>query len=543
MKKNLASLVFPILLIFIFQIAPQSFAQQITLDDLVTYHKTSNFIKEFDIPIKERGLKGITGDNHGNVWFYHATNSSSKIIKMNADNKFEQYDIPGKTMVESPIVNLAGGQIVFDDSRNAVWFTDARTNSIGKLDLESGKIWLVEIPTPKSGPMGLALSNDKKTLWFTEILASKIARLDPETNKIVEYSTGNDSGPTFLAFDENGILWVTQSYAHNVIRIQTELLDSVVVNGMSSFTLPKPEIFSPFGIAVISHDGKQKMIVSDHGSSRVILSDLDSLFQPFTSYWTSPSQVYPQTLPGQIVTDKQGNVYFAQHGGNKITKIDANSGVMTEYDVPTGPLSTVLFSTVSEDGAKVWFIEWASNKIGYLDTTIPIPFNLNLQDEKITLDKSGSKTIDVTIRPENNSTLSTNEVELEVVGMTESGLSGIKYSANPQRFNQEQDVHKSEIVLNAENNAKPGTYTLMIESSSFESDKLRISQLYPVSIILDVPESVKIPSQSQDNKNVNLSSNENFITKYLALLAAFGLIAFIIYRRINKSKNYKIKNS
>jgi len=516
----------------VFGIAFESFAQQITLDDLVTYNKTSNFIKEFDSPIKERGLKGITSDNQGNVWFYHATNSSSRIIKMNIDGKFEQYDISGSTIVENPIVNLAGGQLVFDDSRNSVWFTDARTNSIGKLDSKSGKIWLVGIPTPKSGPMGLALSNDKKSIWFTEILASKVARLDPETNKITEYSTGNDSGPTFLAFDKNGILWVTQSYAHNVLRIQTELLDSVVVNSMSSFALPKPEIFSPFGIAIITHDEKQKMIVSDHGSSRVIVSDLDSSFEPFVSYWTSPSQVYPQTLPGQIVTDRQGNAYFAQHGGNRIARIDANSGIMTEYDIPTGPLSTVLFSTVSKDGTKVWFTEWASNKIGYLDTAIPVPFGLNLQDEKITLDKKGPKTIDVTIRPENNSTISTNEVELAVVGMTESGLSGVTYGANPQIFNQGQSAHKSEISLNAEDNAKSGTYTLMVRSSSFESDHLRISQLYPVSVILDVPEPVKTPNQ---NNSWNFS-NENFITKYLVLVGAFVLIAFIIYRRIKNKK-------
>jgi streptogramin lyase len=54
---------------------------------------------------------------------------------------------------------------------------------------------------------------------------------------------------------------------------------------------------------------------------------------------------------------------------------------MTEYNIPTGPLSTAVFIAVSDDGKKVWFTEWASNKIAYLDTTINIPLNFELEDK------------------------------------------------------------------------------------------------------------------------------------------------------------------
>lgn len=64
--------------------------------------------------------------------------------------------------------------------------------------------------------------------------------------------------------------------------------------------------------------------------------------------------MYPVTLPSQIVADKsEENIYFVQHGGNRISKIDTKSGIMTEYDIPTGPLSTALFLTVSNGGDKV----------------------------------------------------------------------------------------------------------------------------------------------------------------------------------------------
>jgi plastocyanin len=38
--------------------------------------------------------------------------------------------------------------------------------------------------------------------------------------------------------------------------------------------------------------------------------------------------VYPVTLPSQIVADKsEENIYFVQHGGNRISKIDTKPGI------------------------------------------------------------------------------------------------------------------------------------------------------------------------------------------------------------------------
>ena len=165
------------------------------------------------------------------------------------------------------------------------------------------------------------------------------------------------------------------------------------------------------------------MFVSDHGSSRVISSNdlkLNTL-QSYTSYWTSPSQVYPTTLPSQIVADKSGkNIYFPQHGGNRISKISSESGIMTEYDIPTGPLSTALFIAVSDDGKKVWFTEYASNKVAYLDTTLPVPFNLqinNTDDTPIILKRNEPKSLDVLLNldAKNYSFSSPNYVSLSEV--------------------------------------------------------------------------------------------------------------------------------
>ena len=50
-----------------------------------------------------------------------------------------------------------------------------------------------------------------------------------------------------------------------------------------------------------------------------------------------------------------------QHGGNRITVIYNATGLMTEYEIPTGPVSTTLFIAASDDG-KFWYTEWIATK-------------------------------------------------------------------------------------------------------------------------------------------------------------------------------------
>jgi hypothetical protein len=404
--------------------------------------------------------------------------------------------------------------------------------------------------------MGIVLSPNGNEVWFTEITGNKLGKIDIESssksgnitsNAIKEYPVfeqprGQSSGPTLLTFDNKGILWVTMSYSHDILRVEPWALTSTSKYlGMSNFSLPKPDSFSPFGIATVgdnvnTNDTKntsktERIFLSDHGSSRLVLATGNPALNPFQdylSYWNSPSRVYPVTLPSQIVSDKStDNIYFVQHGGNRISKIDIESGIMTEYDIPTGPLSTAVFLAVSDDGQKVWFTEYAANKIAYLDTTTPVPFemkiNLNqdqntddnqsiyslnndsvitplvlipseekifnvmLKTEKINSDSKSNNTLNNTITSlasDSSSLLSLNEVELSVIGMTENGLvPGLTYSANPQRINMSNDggdtnpiqtnkTYYSKIKLILENESidkiRHNEESVMIKSSASE---------------------------------------------------------------------------
>jgi streptogramin lyase len=468
-----------------------------------------------------------------------------------ANNTFSSYPVEGKTMADNPVINLAGGQLIYDQKRNSIWFTDARINALGSFNIQSGKIVLYRIPTNNSGIMGIVLSPDNKTIWFSEIIGNKIGSFDIESKIITEFPTGDLTGPTLLTFDDKGELWVTLSYSNSILKVEPwSLIPESRVNGMSELKLEKPDIFSTFGIAITQNkQNMSRIFLSDHGSSRVIVSNLSSELKNYTSYWTSPSQAYPASLPSQVVSDKSGNIYFPQHGGNKISKISADSGLMTEFDIPTGPLATVVYIAIAPDAAKVWFTEWSSNRIAYLDNTVELPLGLKIQSNNSpVLQTNEPFQSNVIVTRVNNipPIILLNQIELSAIGMTDSGLRGLTYIAKPQQFNL-SDTSRMNGTIDFNVNpdeAIAGRYTIMVRVSTLERENLTISLLYPQLVAVDVPIH-KSQLQNLPTKLNEQSSSPTALLRDIARFASIGvavtLIAYLVYRKIGKRRENKRK--
>ena len=320
--------------------------------------------------------------------------------------------------------------------------------------------------------------------------------------------------------------------------------------GMSEIKLDKPDTFSPFGIAIIYNtDNTSEIFVSDHGSSRVIASDVSSELKNYTSFWTSLPQAYSASLPSQISSDKSGNIYFSQHGGNKISKISVSTGLMTEFDIPTGPLATVVYIAVPPDASKLWFTEWASNRIAYLDNTLVIPLDLRIERNDnpapISLKINQTYPLEILVTRKNNTappSLSLNGIELSLIGMTDSGLQGLTYMAKPQRFNMTEKPSVNgtiDLTIDAKE-AIAGKYTVMQRISTLEKNGLTVSLLHPQTVMLDVPAHI---AQLQNFTIVenNDSSNSTLVmlrdlAKYISVGVAVTLIGYLIYRKINQQR-------
>ena len=169
-----------------------------------------------------------------------------------------------------------------------------------------------------------------------------------------------------------------------------------------------------------------------------------------------------------------------------------------------------------------------------------VPFTLNVEKTAVTLDGSSPQSIAISLNSSSSdatnttSLVSLSEVEIGLTGMTESGLQGVTYEAQPQRMNlQDVKSNQSEIQISTQENARPGNYTLMVRAFAPEQDGLVISKLYPVKLVLDVPEAISgqdSENMFQDQVQQTSDTTVQDALMIAAPIGAAGLIAFGIYR-------------
>jgi streptogramin lyase len=189
----------------------------------------------------------------------------------NLDFTINQYQTPNSSMPLFP---------VFDAERQSIW--------VGDSALGSGRIWQLDITTGNYTAHNIkganivtqtVLAPDGK-LWYIDPLAARpsstLGVYDPDTESLKQFVIPIEGVGTGLTMDNSGNLWVPTSQSNKVVKF-----------------IPQTEQFVSYDIPT------------------------------------------PQAEPVGIITDNQGNVWFAEAIG-KIAKIDVNSGNITEYAPKNG---------------------------------------------------------------------------------------------------------------------------------------------------------------------------------------------------------------
>ena len=118
----------------------------------------------------------------------------------------------------------------------------------------------------------------------------------------------------------------------------------------------------------------------------------------------------PISRPYWSETDMNGNLIFNEQTSNQLAVFDIDNERLVEYMVPSknpnwadcedksnsncGVAQIFGFDAIGE---KIWFTEWAENKIGVVDTGKPLPFTVSTDTESITLKKGEPQTISLNI--------------------------------------------------------------------------------------------------------------------------------------------------
>ena len=355
--------------------------RQTTTFDSKTEVFTSPYITEFGIPTPSSIPNGIGVDKKGNVWFVE---NASDILAMfdTTSNLFTEYKIPSDV---SEVWSLD-----FDTYGN-IWFTDT-SDRIWKFDIINEQFRSYDVPTKGSHPTDLVIDIDGK-IWITQMRnnysdeGDRIAVFDPSKESFMEYKLAERSGPAGLVVD-NGNLWIAQTYAHNVAKFNKHDFSYKQFSAFQS-------IVSPIGIAV---DKEGTIWFAQHGASKIsnFVESNESRFE----FTTSPSTEFPITTPYWILIDSKQNIWFNIHSTNKIGKFIKANNTLIEYKIPSerDELINVLTIALDQDD-NLWFTEWSRSRIGFVNSTIPVPFTIDVSPDFVSVDAGNGFSVDVTVTP------------------------------------------------------------------------------------------------------------------------------------------------
>ena len=354
-----------------------------------------NYIDEYDVPTPNAAPLAITVDRNGIVWFTESNASKLARFDPNTGN-FTEYKVPG-------VGDMWGITI---DASGDVWLTQyslkgsvspggviepGGSGNLVRFNPNTGNFTVIPVPTTGAFPFRV-ITDSGGRVWFTELLGDQIGCYDPSTGKMQVYPVPAEyAGPAELTFDSHGMLWFTEAYNESVARFDPQT-DTFMEYHFYSID-PNQYVGSPVGIAVTS-DGI--VWVADHGGNWLV--EFNATSQQILKYPTHfpPPNVYPISIPNDLILGPQGRIWFAEHGGNSLGMLDPQAGRMVEYAIPTGPISTVLWLAMAPN-QDIWFTEWSADKIGVLHTSLPVPLTVTASESSLGIRSGGQATVSLAL--------------------------------------------------------------------------------------------------------------------------------------------------
>lgn len=244
----------------------------------------------------------------------------------------------------------AGASGIVAGNDGGWWFTEFSANKIGRFST-SGEIVEFPIPTPNSGPLGIAADWRTEAVWFTEFNANKIGRITPDGVVRAFSIPTPSSGPVGIVsvpgtLQVDGSLsswvWFSESNANQIGRLMED-------GSFSEIEIPTPGSV-PMGVW---GSGTTVWFTEFQGNKIGKIS---------VGAETSLSEVAIPTAnagPVSLAGGDLAGIWFTEANANKIGVL--NQDTITEFSVPSA--NAGLSGIVTASGL-AWFTERSANKIG-----------------------------------------------------------------------------------------------------------------------------------------------------------------------------------
>lgn len=385
--------------------------------------KTTGFLTEYGL--SSDCEMPLAVEVQGNRAWYVSTKNGTLGSYNFVESRFEEeYPVPSWPARTNPTAFSMSWSAKADDSGN-IWFTDERQRALWKFD-QSQKTFSM-FPVAARLPSAIDFDSQGR-IYFAGVQSTSLFIGDPSKMKdgtpegVAEFPlpldgfSGVDKSKvttgSITVDKQNNRVWISllafqQKGQLILFDIASSKVDRVV-------DLP-PDITSPVGIAL---DADGNPWVTDHGTN--IFFRVDNASGNLTKFVTSVAspriyagvdQPKAYTLPYWIErAPDSGLLWFNQHTGNKISRFDPETLVLTEYWVPSqnsywalcpegsdscGLANALQFS--SGPNGQTWFTEWTENKIGIVDGAKTIPISVSVEQDEVTVARGDSTEIRVNL--------------------------------------------------------------------------------------------------------------------------------------------------
>lgn len=382
----------------------------------------SPYIREYSMPYGT-WPNGILVAKNGIVWTVGAKSHSlisfdpkeGKIISEyllneNASDRTQTLPSTPSGQANTPLMTWA---MIQDNRDGSIWFSQADSpNPLWRFDPLNKKFEVIK--NLKGAPYQMKQDDKTGDIWFTTYTDNKlgvvqkveplqtVTKPNPNNNnasinhiqyRLREFDLDRQSFPSGLYIEGSNSIWITQSLDGKLVHFRVVRDDNGMVINVVKVTEvpPLPSSVKPLSSNVVKKlfDGPYDIVV--HGTD-IWVTEHDANF--ITRYNLSTHKVTKfstSTNPHQYLclpfwlreTGNRQGLWFNEHYGNRIAFFNITYSTLTEYEIPTrnqslGYIANALNIAVdpADSENKVWFSEYNHDKIGVLDRSIPIPFNI-----------------------------------------------------------------------------------------------------------------------------------------------------------------------
>jgi virginiamycin B lyase len=486
---------------------------------------SNEYVKEYKIPTICTQPLAITVDHNGMVWF--AQTNTGKVAKFNPlTETFTEYDNSvweqaEKIIVVSAIENnieptklrsMMWGMDYFPDG--SIWFTDETTDAIWKFSIGTesyDRISYSQINEGESSlPQKLVIEGSK--IIINDFIGGKLSFLDYAQDRegLRHYAIPSivpDAVTSDFAIDSEKNVWYTNwvpggqgilvkfDYpGYEYESAKGEVTQGLLLQDFVEWYNFPVGLTTPNGVTV----GPDQKIWIANTSSNYFFS-FDPKTEEFIKYTTSIPTIDSYGNASGVIKNpvsnpywiehSDGNLIMNEHNANRIGVFNPSSETLVEYTVPSrnpnwADCEGIDYCGVAQvfdfavDGKKIWFTEWVENNIGVVDTSIPLPFSIDIDTKEITLKKGETAvvTLEVTIIPNSTDT----EINARVNSSVTSTFSDIVIKPVLTDFSLSDDPISISVEITASEHALTGIHKVLLGAYT---DDIAVSKFITVTIV------------------------------------------------------------